>query len=296
MRRDHLFALWCLATIVVTTVLWWALALWPVPADGPDWVLRTRAVCFGSTDSGLPALEGWLLLIFQPVGMTVALVLGWGRATGEAVGLLVRSLPGRVVAAVIALVLLLGAGGATVRVASAAGAADFLLETPTTSPADHPRLAQPAPSSMALVDQTGEPFRLEAYRGRTVLVTFAFAHCETVCPVLVREVLEAQRLATELEAERPAVVILTVDPWRDPPSRLPSLAGRWDLGTDAHVLSGPVAAVLAELEAWDIAIQRDERTGEVVHPALVYVLDHEGRVAFVATGDGRYVAGLLARL
>jgi hypothetical protein len=57
-----------------------------------------------------------------------------------------------------------------------------------------------------------------------------------------------------------------------------------------------VAAVLAELEAWDIAIQRDERTGEVVHPALVYVLDHEGRVAFVATGDGRYVAGLLARL
>jgi cytochrome oxidase Cu insertion factor (SCO1/SenC/PrrC family) len=296
MRRDHLFALWCLATIVVTTVAWWALALWPVPADGPEWVLRTRAVCFGSTDSGLPAVEGWLLLIFQPIGMTAALVLGWGQSTREAVGLLVHSLPGRLVAAVTAVVLLLGAGGATARVARAAGAADFLLETPITSPAEHPRVARSAPSSLPLIDQTGQPFRLEAYRGRTVLVTFAFAHCETVCPVLVREVLEAQRLATELGAERPAVVILTVDPWRDPPSRLPSLARRWALGPDAHILSGPVDTVLVELDAWDIAIQRDERTGEVVHPALVYVLDHEGRVAFVATGDGRYVAGLLARI
>jgi hypothetical protein len=57
-----------------------------------------------------------------------------------------------------------------------------------------------------------------------------------------------------------------------------------------------VDTVLAELEAWDIAIERDTRTGEVIHPALVYVLDREGRVAFIATGDGRYVAGLLARL
>jgi protein SCO1 len=296
MRRDHLFTLWCLAMIVVTTVAWWALALWPVPADGPDWVLRTRAVCFGSTDSGLPAVEGWLLLIFQPIGMTVGLFLVWGRSTREALGLLVRSLPGRLVAAVAVVVLVLGAGGATVRVASAAGAGDVLLETPATSPAEHPRVARPAPSDLPLADQTGEPFRLDQHLGRTVLVTFAFAHCETICPVLVREVLEAQRLATELGADRPVVVILTVDPWRDPPSRLPSLARRWSLGHDAHVLSGPVDTVLAELETWDIAIERDERTGEVVHPALVYVLDQEGQVAFVATGDGRYVAELLARL
>jgi cytochrome oxidase Cu insertion factor (SCO1/SenC/PrrC family) len=296
MKRDHLFTLWCLATIVVTTVAWWALALWPVPADGPDWVLRTRAVCFGSTDSGLPAVEGWLLLIFQPIGMTVGLFLVWGRSTREAVGLLVRSLPGRLVAAAAVVVLMLGAGGATVRVASAASTDAVTLETPTTSPADHPRVDRAAPSSLALVDQAGEPFHLDQHLGRTVLVTFAFAHCETVCPVLVREVLEAQRLATEMGAERPAVVVLTVDPWRDPPSRLPSLARRWDLGDDAHVLSGPVDTVLAELEAWDIAIERDTRTGEVIHPALVYVLDREGQVAFVATGDGRYVAGLLARL
>lgn len=296
MRRDHLFALWCIATIVVTTVAWWALALWPVPAGGPDWVVRTRAVCFGSTDSGLPAVEGWLLLIFQPLGMTVALFLGWGRSTREALRLLLRSIPGRLVATMVLAVLVLGAGGATVRVANAAAASDVLLEAPTTSAADHPGVERPAPSALALVDQTGEAFRLDAYHGRPVLVTFAFAHCETVCPVLVREVLQAQRLAPDVGAERPAVVVLTVDPWRDPPSRLAYLARKWELGEDARVLSGSVDAVLAELQTWDVSIQRDTRTGDVIHPALVYVLDRTGQIAFVATGGGRYTAELLARL
>jgi protein SCO1 len=296
MRRDHLFALWCLATIVVTTVVWWALALWPVPADGPDWVLRTRAVCFGTTDSGLPAVEGWLLLIFQPISMTVALFLGWGRSTREALVLLVRSVPGRLAAAMVVLVLLLGGAGATVRVASATGADAILLETPVTAPADHTRLDRPAPSGLALVDQHGAHFTLDSYRGRPVLVTFAFARCETVCPVLVRDVLAAQRLALESGAARPAVVVVTVDPWRDPPSRLPHVARMWELGEDAHVLSGPVHGVLAELSAWEVSITRDPRTGDVVHPALVYVLGPDGRIAFVATGGGEYVAGLLARL
>jgi cytochrome oxidase Cu insertion factor (SCO1/SenC/PrrC family) len=295
MRRDHLFALWCLVVIVITTVAWWALALWPVPTDGPEWLLRTRAVCFGSTDSGLPAVEGWLLLIFQPIGMTVALLLGWGGAAREAVGILARSGAGRVGVAAVALVLLLGAAGTTARVAGAVSAQPAFMEEPTGNPANHPREDLPAPSSLNLVDQTGEAFSLSAYLGRPVLVTFAFARCETICPVLVRDVLEAQRITTEAGAP-PAVVVVTVDPWRDPPSRLPHVAQMWSLGDNAHVLSGPVDTVLAELDAWEIAIQRDPRTGEVLHPGLVFILDPEGRLAFVATGGAPYLTTLLARL
>jgi cytochrome oxidase Cu insertion factor (SCO1/SenC/PrrC family) len=295
MSRNHLFALWCLAVIVITTVAWWTLALWPVPADGPEWVLRTRAVCFGSTDSGLPAVEGWLLLIFQPIGMTVALLLGWGGATREAVGILARSGAGRVAVAAVALVLLLGAAGTTARVAGAVSTQPAFMEEPTGNPSDHPRMDLPAPSSLNLVDQTGEAFSLSAYLGRPVLVTFAFARCETICPVLVRDVLEAQRITTEAGAP-PAVVVVTVDPWRDPPSRLPHVAQMWSLGDNAHVLSGPVDTVLAELDAWEIAIQRDPRTGEVLHPGLVFILDPEGRLAFVATGGAPYLTTLLARL
>ncbi len=62
------------------------------------------------------------------------------------------------------------------------------------------------------------------------------------------------------------------------------------------MLSGPIEEVLAQLEAWDVVIQRDDLTGEVTHPAVVHVVDREGRLAFVTTGGGRHGADLVARL
>jgi protein SCO1/2 len=150
-----------------------------------------------------------------------------------------------------------------------------------------------------LTDQSGETFDLARYmdRGRPVLVTFAFAHCETVCPVLVKDVLESQRIADQApDIDRPAVVVVTVDPWRDTPSRLAHVAHQWGLADDAHVLSGPVDAVLETLDAWQVSTSRNELTGEITHPAVVYVVDRLGRVAFTATGGGEYTAGLVGRL
>ena len=297
-RREELFAVAALGVITITTIAWWMLALWPVD-DSATLVLRTRAVCFGATESGLPDAEGWSLLIGQPLSMTAVLFIGWGRATRSALGRLAASVPGRILLAFTALVLFAGTVGAGVRVARATTPEPALLETPGRSPADHPRADRPAPSALALVDQSGETFDLRRYAdaGTPVLVTFAFAHCETVCPVLVKDVLDAQRMADEApDTERPAVVVVTVDPWRDTPSRLEHVAHQWALDSDAHVLSGSVDRVLAELDAWEVSISRDGLTGEVIHPAVVYVLDGTGRVAFTATGGGEYTAGLVGRL
>lgn len=295
--REQLFAATALGAIILVTFAWWTLALWPVPAGGADWVLRTRAVCFGSTDSGLPDAEGWALLVGQPVGMTLVLLVGWGRATLSALRRLAASVPGRIAVGAATLVLSAGVVGAGVRVVEATGPDPALLATPTRDPTDHPRVDRPAPTALRLTDQSGETFDLARSmdRGRPVLVTFAFAHCETVCPVLVREVLAAQRLADEA-GRRPAVVVVTVDPWRDTPARLPHVAHQWGLESDAHVLSGSVDQVLAELEAWEVSISRDQLTGEVTHPAVVYVVAPDGTIAFVATGGGEYTAALVGRL
>jgi protein SCO1/2 len=154
-------------------------------------------------------------------------------------------------------------------------------------PATYPRLDRPAPA-LGLVDQSGARIELGTLRGRPALVTFAFAHCETVCPAVVREVVQAQELlrASGDVAETPRVVVVTLDPWRDTPSRLPSLAEGFGLGPDAHVLSGPVEEVNALLDRWDVARQRNEQNGEVAHPPLVYVLDAEGRIAYASTAGG----------
>ncbi len=147
-----------------------------------------------------------------------------------------------------------------------------------TLPEGYPRTDRPAPD-FDLVDQTGATVTLESLHGRPVLLTFAYAHCQTICPVIVRTVSYAAERLGDLS---PAVVVVTLDPWRDTPSSLASLAESWDLGElgQAHVLSGEVPEVQAVLEAYEVPSDRDLKTGEITHPALVYLLDPEGTIAY----------------
>jgi hypothetical protein len=69
--------------ILAVTVFWWAFALWPV-GDAPDWLVRTRLVCFGVDGGGLPDRAGWVGLVGQPLGMLGALLVGWRGAVGGA--------------------------------------------------------------------------------------------------------------------------------------------------------------------------------------------------------------------
>ena len=114
-----------------------------------------------------------------------------------------------------------------------------------------------------------------------MLVTFAYAHCETVCPVLVNEVLGAR---DKLEP-KPVVLIVTLDPWRDTPSRLTTIATQWGATGDVHVLSGETEQVERVLNAWRVPRARNERTGDVSHPSVVYVIGADGRIAYVVSGS-----------
>jgi cytochrome oxidase Cu insertion factor (SCO1/SenC/PrrC family) len=96
-------------------------------------------------------------------------------------------------------------------------------------------------------------------------------------------------------ARVPRVVVVTLDPWRDTPSRLPALAKSYALGEDAFVLSGAVPEVEALLDRWNVARGRDTRTGEIAHPPLVYVLDADGRIAYAASGGSDVLVELLGR-
>ena len=284
-----------LIALFVITAAWWALALWPVD-NGPAWLERTRYVCFGVAESGLPDAGGWIGLVFGPLGMLAILVIAWWRGV---VQLLERARSSRTVAVALATLALGGAvlvAGAGVRVQQARA---VFAEVPETGdellPLTGPRLDRPAPP-LILVGQDGARHSLDDLRGRPVLVTFAFAHCETVCPVVVGHVLAAQR---ELRAAGlpAAVLIVTLDPWRDTPSRLPSMARAWGLpDRGAWVLSGEVEAVEAALDAWDVPRRRDLTTGDVTHPSLVYIVDRVGRIAYATIGGAATIAALVERL
>jgi len=281
LERREVTALVALATILGITGIWWALALWPLPGDAPTWLVRTRAVCFGAVSNGLPTTAGWMVLIGQPVYMLVTLWLISGQTLRGGLRALGGFPAGRAVLRGSLVVLFVGLAATGVRLAGATTLATPVAAPPLTA-GDVPRLNRAAPP-LDLVDQQGRRWTLAMLRGRPAVVTFAFAHCATVCPVIVHDALQARGRVPEVDL---AVVVVTLDPWRDTPSRLSSMAARWRLGEHDVALSGAVADVERTLDAWEVGRSRDGRTGEVAHAPVVYLIDRAGRIAYAIPGVG----------
>ena len=300
-----------LVALLAVTVAWWALALWPVEGIPPAWLERARLVCFNAGPSGLPDASGWLLLVGQPIGMLALLMVIAGDAVRAGLRRAFGSPAGLLGIATGSSVLLAGLVLAMVRVAGAPGDAEWLENARASVPATYPRLDRPLPDLPGLVDQHGDAFAWERLRGRPALLTFGFGHCATVCPMTVMSAREVQE---RFRAEGRAVelVVITLDPWRDTPARLPRLAEQFHLGggggggthagaadevrPGSYLLSGTVEAVNSALDALQVARERVPDTGDIVHPALVYLLDAEGTIAYVASGHAELIEELARRM
>lgn len=282
-------ALGALGAIVIVTMAWWALALYPAGAAAPEWLARTRLACFGAAPGGLPNAGGWLSLIGQPVGMLAVLMTVWGDALRSDLRSLTANLWGRA---------LLACSAGAVAVAALASAVVVQRVRAARAEASvvdgMPRVGThvlPGVPPLALVDQHGLPFDLTARAGGPVLVTFAFAHCATVCPTLVSELLRVRRRAARGDIP---LVIVTVDPWRDVPARLSTIAARWRLAQGDRVLGGDIPSVTRVLDDWGIGHSRDARTGDVTHAAVVFLVDRGGRRATRFDADWKQLEAQLA--
>lgn len=289
-RRD-VWPLGAVGFVLAVSAAWWTLALWSVPG-APEWLERTRAVCFNLTDTGLPDAKGWLLLLGQPPTMVAMLLTGWGREVRASLRRLVGSSAGRV--AVLAVVGATGAGlFLAARTVARAQIPDVAWSGDEPAPDTYPRLDRPWPEATGLVDHRSRPFDRTSLGDGPALVTFAFGHCQTLCPAVVH-----QARATRLELEEAwPIVVLTLDPWRDTPSRLMALVEQFGLDPDRDfVVSGGVDDVNRALDGWGVPRQRDETTGDVVHPGLVYLVGSNGEVAYASTGGVRQLVSLARRV
>jgi protein SCO1/2 len=277
-----------LVAISVITMTWWALALWPVGAAEPEWLSRTRAACFGATPGGLPDAGGWILLVGEPVGMLAVLIAIWGDSLREDFRRINARRVWRIagsalVAAAMVFFIALGVRVSRVyafsRLSSAAPGAVLT------------RLDIDAPA-IAWTDQHGQRVSFSDFRDRPALVTFAYGHCSTVCPTIVGEVQAARRSAGR---SRLPLLVITLDPWRDTPDRLPTLGAHWALGPDDRVLSGDVAEVEAALDALGVGRRRDTTTGDIEHGQTLMLLDH-GKIAWRLDGGMWRLEALLRRL
>lgn len=260
-----------LLLILVITVAWWLLALWPTGADTPHWLARTQAACFGTTATGLPNAGGWILLIGEPIGMLAALWVIWGDALRRDLQRIRRSPAWRRVAAVTVVVILVGLTAAARRVAHATG----IVAPERAAPEGILATSALEAGRIALVDQHGQRRQIDEHLTSPALLTFAFGHCGAICPTVVHDVLGARAAAAR---EDIPVIILTLDPWRDTPARLATLARQWQLGERDLVLSGAVEEVNAALDLLRVSRRRNDTTGDIDHVAAILLLDSAGTV------------------
>lgn len=265
-----LLGLWLTSTLV-----WWAFAFMPLPSEPPAWLTAARIACFGPMETGLPGAAGWMMLVLAPLSFLVAIVVLWGSELPSSLKQAARSQSARGLFAVLALTTI-AEGVWVIQRVQAAWAVTAWSPSPLADaalPEAYPLQTAPAPR-FTLVDQHGAAVSLAGLRGRPVVLTFVFAHCQTMCPFIVATLKRAA-------PEGAKVLLVTLDPWRDTPSSLAGIARQWELPAAFHVLSSRTASdVLRVAEAYGVSFQRNDKTGDIVHPGLVFVIDADGRLGY----------------
>ena len=144
-----------------------------------------------------------------------------------------------------------------------------------------PYLAPP----LELVDPDGRRLELQALRGSLVAVFFGYTHCPDVCPLTLQRL---GRLQETWGSDLPtlAVVFVSVDPERDTPDRLRTLAEA--LPGQVLTLTAPEDEVRRQAAAWGVMVW--ERHEDAL-PEGEYLVDHTART-FLLDPDGRVIATL----
>lgn len=277
MKNSRTFLLINSVFLLVTTMMWWGLAFFPVSQKSYPLLEQARLVCFGSAGNGLPEGYGWMLLIGAPLMLGVFIWIVWGSEWAECKALIKRNHWVCFSLLLLALLAVAESFWVVSAIAKAVGKNGDQSQSAVVDLQAYTRMHQDPPS-FHLVDETGHPNSWTEAKGKVVYVTFAFAHCQTFCPTLAATI---KKTHENLGDQKSTAYIISLDPWRDTPESLPHMHEQWNLPSTMHVMSGSVEEVNRVLDAFNVPRSRDVQTGEVTHPALVYVIGPDGKVAYI---------------
>ncbi len=140
----------------------------------------------------------------------------------------------------------------------------------------------------ALTDHAGKKRSLADYRGKAVVVFFGFTQCPDVCPTTLADLAETMR-RLGADAERIAVLFVTVDPERDTSELLAKYVPAFDPRFVG--LSGDAAAIERTAKEFKVLYQKQPGKApgsySMDHSAGSFVFDPQGRLRlYVSYGQG----------
>jgi len=153
----------------------------------------------------------------------------------------------------------------------------------------------------AFLNQDGALASLRDLRGHRVAITFAYTRCPLpeFCPLMDRNFVTIQKAVAQTPAMADVrLVTVTIDPAYDTPAVLKAHAQR--LGADAKVwsfLTPEPAGAPAFFEQFGLLVEREgDGPGDITHNLRTLVLDPDGRMASIRTGNDWTPAQLIADL
>jgi protein SCO1/2 len=144
----------------------------------------------------------------------------------------------------------------------------------------NPRL--PAPPLSTLRNYDGTSFNLSSDRGKAVFVTFLYAHCPDVCPLIASNLHNAYAKMTPAMRGRVAIVTVSVDPHGDTAKAVAAFVRQHELTGEARYLIGSAKQLGPVWEAWKVGSQKDSSNPELVnHSALIYGVSATGKLTTI---------------
>jgi cytochrome oxidase Cu insertion factor (SCO1/SenC/PrrC family) len=141
----------------------------------------------------------------------------------------------------------------------------------------------PAPPFTLTDAETGARVSLSSLLGHVVVLTFANAQCNDICPVLASELHKAASL---LASTREPVTFITVntDPLDTQPGSVP-IVRQSAFATMAHwqFLTGTIHQLDPVWKAYGVSITVNETTRQVAHNDPLYFVTARGRLRWSAT-------------
>ena len=140
--------------------------------------------------------------------------------------------------------------------------------------------APTALASAALTDQDGRALTIADFHGKTLVFSFFFTSCPSVCPREAQALADVQRRLSPALKARVRFVSLSVDPDNDTPEALKrfALANGADLSDWSFVRSSEQAtrALTKEFGVFDAAAKA--KTTPAGHTTAAYLFDGSGRL------------------
>ena len=141
----------------------------------------------------------------------------------------------------------------------------LLVSPPTVAP------------QIVLHDQNGKLFKLSSLRGKAVFLTFVYAHCPDVCPLMMQGLAAARRSLPDPSIMK--ILAVSVDPKGDTPKVVKEFLRSRELTGKATWLLGTRAELRPVWIAYNIDAKSVPETPAIIeHVSLIYGIDATGHI------------------